>query len=365
MLVDFEARQIGKPRYNLAQIAKKGSYHSAMESEEDLTNAVSLVKATIIGGAPYRAGFIKAAWDGIDRNNPETLLRAKRENVLSGWRELYHYTSIAGLKGIVEENGFWASDNRFMNDAEESWNGIRLAREVLQHKAKRSRDPAFVEILRGVAELIAAPREHGHLVTCFSTARDDLGQWRSYAAGGVCLRLGEAREGETPLFVGPKQLPFAVIYEHRRKQVLLLSILRRFEREYALDRAAMPHDWPDDHDESYRIHLHSTILHHILGFKDPAFAHEAEARLVLSYEDADRYDGGLRFRASPLGIIPYLRTGDRLAVKKKGGRLPLREVIVGPSPYHELIAQSIEIFLRQSGYAETLVIVSQVPYRAP
>lgn len=336
-----------------------------MESVEGMTNAVGLRKTPITGGAPYRAGFLKAAWNDFDRNNPETLRRAKRENLFSGWRELYHYTSIAGLKGIVEENGFWASDNRFMNDAEENWDGIRLAHEILQYKAKRSRDPAFAKILRDVAELIAAPREYGRLITCFSTSRDDLGQWRGYAAGGVCLHFGEAREGEDPLFVGPRQLPFAVVYDHRRKQVLLLSILRRFEREYALDRAAMSHDWPDDHDESYRIQLHSTISHHILGFKDPAFAHEAEVRLVLSYEDADRYEGGLRFRASPLGIIPYLRTDDRFTVKKKSGRLPLREVIVGPSPHHELIAQSVETFLRHSGYAETLVSVSQVPHRTP
>ena len=333
----------------------------AHEAEEDRTRA-DLGAVTIIGGEPYRMGFLKASWGSFEPD-AYSLRRARRQSVLTFSPELYHYTSIAGLKGIIEENGLWASDNRFMNDAEESWNGIRLARNVLQHKAKRSRDAAFASILQSVDELIAVPRDYGHLVACFSTARDDLGQWRGYAAGGVCLRLGQRAEEEAPLFFGPEHIPFKAIYRDLPKRVLLLSIIRDFEREYALDRAAMPFDWPSDHDEEYTSALHSKISFSILGFKDQAFENEAEARIVLSYEQVGRYDGGLKFRVSPLGIIPYLRTGDNLAVKKNGGRLPLREVVVGPAPHQGLIAKSVETFLRQSGYSDTTVSLSKVPYR--
>jgi hypothetical protein len=252
-----------------------------------------------------------------------------------------------------------------MNDAEEGWNGIRLAREVLQHKAKRSCEPAFASILRGVEALIAAPRDHGHLVACFSTARDDLGQWRGYATGGVCLRLGTLGEGEAPLFFGPDHMPYEAIYGDSRKRMFLLSVIRSFEREYALDRATMLAHWPDDHDQNYTEQLHLRLSSGILGFKDRAYQNEVEARIVLSYQQVDRYEGGLRFRVSPLGIIPYVRTGDHRAVKRHGGRLPLRELIVGPASHQKLIAQSVEMFLRQSGYTDTLVSLSKVPYRTP
>ncbi|WP_139212712.1 hypothetical protein [Pseudomonas jessenii] len=318
-----------------------------------------------VEGKPYRTGFLNAFWGGSDTSDPRVLLRARRENVLSSSQSLHHYTSLSGLKGIIEENGFWASDNRFMNDAEESWNGIKLAREVLQHKAKRSSEPAFASILRNVDELLASPRQYGHLVACFSTARDDLGQWRGYGAGGVCLCLGTVGEAEAPLFFGPDHLPYKAIYDDLRKRVLLLSVLRGFEREYALDRIAMASKWPNNHDEHYTQQLHLKISGCILGFKDRAFQNEAEARIVLSHQQVDSYEGGLRFRVSPLGIIPYLRTGDHLAIKKDGGRLPLREIIVGPAPHQELVAQSVETFLRQSGYANTTVSLSQVPYRTP
>lgn len=336
----------------------------AQEHENPASN-IGPGKVTIIGGKPYRSGFLNAFWGDLQSHDPRTLGRARRESLLSNSQELYHYTSLSGLKGIVEENGFWASDNRFMNDAEENWNGIRLAREVLQHRAKRSREPAFTSILRSVDELIAGPREHGHLVACFSTARDDLGQWRGYAAGGVCLHLGTPGEDEASLFFGPEHIPYEAIYDDSRKQMFLLSVIKGFEREYALDRATMPANWPDDHDESYAKQLHLRISGGIVGFKDQAFQNEAEARIVLSYEQVRRYEGGVRFRVSPLGIIPYLRTGDHIAVKQNGGRLPLRELIVGPAPHQELIAQSIETFLRQSGYPDTPVRLSQVPYRTP
>lgn len=324
-----------------------------------------LEEVQIIGGKPYRTGFLNAFWGNLDQADSRMLLRARRESVLSNMHNLHHYTSLAGLKGIIEENGFWASDNRFMNDSEESWNGIRLANEVLQHKAKRVRDPAFAAILRKVGEHLISPRQHGHLVACFSTARDDLGQWRGYGAGGVCICLGSRSELEAPLFFGPDHLPYKAIYKEYPKRVLLLSVIRSFEREYRLDRRAMGDNWPSDHDENYTQEINARISGSILGFKDKSFKNEAEARIVLSYNQADRYEGGLRFRVSPLGIVPYLRTGDHIAVKKHGGLLPLREIIIGPAPHQDLIAQSVETFLRERGYADTTVTLSRVPYRAP
>lgn len=290
-------------------------------------------------------------------------MRARREQYLSWSQEMHHYTSLAGFKGIIEENGFWASDNRFMNDAEESWNGIKLARRILQHKAKRSNDEGFRGILLKVEELLASPDQYGHLIVCFTTARDDLGQWRGYGAGGVCLCLGERRAGESPVFFGPEHLPHEAIYDEVRKRTILLSIVRSFEQEYVRDRAVMGERWPYNHDQNYFEFLHLKIASSIVGFKDRAFKNEAEARLVLSHKNADRYEGGLRFRVSPLGIIPYLRTGDHTAIKSDGGRLPLHEVIIGPAPHQELVAKSLETFLKHHGYSDTKISLSKVPYR--
>ncbi len=328
-----------------------------------MSSKSTLGEVSIIGGKPFRTGFISAFWGNFDINDPHTQRSAKRENTMALWDNFYHYTSIAGFKGIIEESGFWASDNRYLNDTEENSNGVGLAREVLQHKSKRSRNLEFVDVLREVDTMLANPRKYGHLVSCFSSVRDDLGQWRGYAAGGVCLRVGRSVDDEGLLFFGPDHLPHEVVYSDCRKRVLLLSVIRRFEHEYVLDRSAMPNHWPDDHDENYAKEIHSLISSDILAFKNQAFASEAEARIVISYQQIAQYDGGLRYRVSPLGIVPYLRTGDHLAVKKDGGRLPLHEVIIGPSQNQDLMAESVEFFLRQSGYSNTLISLSNVPSR--
>ncbi|MAM38351.1 MAG: hypothetical protein CL949_07575 [Erythrobacter sp.] len=316
---------------------------------------------TTIAGKAYRTGFLHAEHALLD---PEIYphLRMKRENIFVLPTEFYHYTSIAGLKGIVEENGVWASDNRFMNDTEENRHGVRLAREALKHRAERSDDAAFAKILLDVEELIAKPKNQGYLVACFSMAKDDLGQWRGYGTGGVALRFGNPIKHEAPLLFGPDHLAFGVIYRDRQKYVMLFSIIRAFERQYAVDRKEMT-EWPDDHDENYTNAIHAKISFHILGFKDRAFQKESEIRLVLEYDEIDKYHGGLNFRAGPLGIVPYLRTGGNRGTRKNGGRLPLREVMVGPSPHQEIIAQSVETFLEHKGYIDTTVSCSAVPYR--
>ncbi|MBV9828477.1 MAG: hypothetical protein JO001_22845 [Alphaproteobacteria bacterium] len=82
---------------------------------------------TMIGGKPYRFGFHRALW--LQMNEAGRSRTFRRENVLSSAQEIYHYTSLAGLQGIIMESGFWASDNRFMNDAEEMRHGVRLIDE--------------------------------------------------------------------------------------------------------------------------------------------------------------------------------------------------------------------------------------------
>ncbi len=311
-----------------------------------------------------RFGFLNAFGLALNANDPRVKWRAVRESVLSNVTDLYHYTSLDGLRGIIEENGFWLSDNRFMNDAEEITHGVQLASVVLSHMAKRSHSDAFADVLRNVARRLSEPRKQGNLVACFSQAGDDLGQWRGYAMGGVCLRLGEPMSGEHSLFFGPGHVQYRAVYDEWPKCRNLISVIDAYEREYVLDRLAMAGKWPDHHDEEFVGSLYSRIISAVLGFKDKAFRSEAEVRIVVPYEMAKKYEGGLRFRVSRIGIVPYLRTGDHLAIRKMAGRLPLREVIVGPSSNQTLIAESIETFLLSNGYVNTVISFSKVPFRA-
>ncbi|WP_217358686.1 DUF2971 domain-containing protein [Ruegeria arenilitoris] len=263
-----------------------------------------------------------------------------------------------------------------MNDAEENVHGRKLALKVIQHRIERTRVTCFPEILKSVAEKLSREARIGHLVACFSTSRDSLEQWRGYGgSAGVCLAVNgltghseistkvshEATKSNTPVFVAPDQVPLEVQYRWRRKATILLSVIGRFERQYELDRSAMPERWPHDHDEQYVEYLYDTLMHYILILKNDAFEKENEARIVLPYSAIKKFRSGLQFRPSNLGLIPYVCTGDHLG---NTGQMPIKEVIVGPSAHKDLIAESITTFLEHMGYRDVPVSLSTVPFRS-
>lgn len=233
---------------------------------------------TITSG--YRTGFIKAMMPF--ELTPINRIAARRENILVNADNLYHYTSLSGSQGIIDSGGFWASDNRFMNDAQETRHGISTAINILDHSIKRA-SLDFAVVLTDVRSQLLEPIKNGNLITCFSTARDSLEQWRGYGVNGaVSIRLGQVHDGERHVFFAPHQMALGVKYNARAKSVALLSVLRRFASEYALDRQAMlAGQWPAQHNAHYAEHLLGVLSMQVKAFKDPAFAQEREVRIAV------------------------------------------------------------------------------------
>jgi hypothetical protein len=48
---------------------------------------------------------------------------------MSTW---YHYTTSAGIHGILKTKSFWATDYRFLNDATEFHYGLEIFDRILQ-----------------------------------------------------------------------------------------------------------------------------------------------------------------------------------------------------------------------------------------
>lgn len=325
-----------------------------------------------IGRKPYRLGFLKAQYSAFtsptEAERKAMLRRGRRESVLDAGRPLYHYTSLSGLQGIISSRGFWASDSRFLNDAEEMRHGAELAAAVLEHLAKKAKHPNFGEVLERIRTRLLEPVTSGPLIACFSTVRDSLEQWRGYGgSGGICIGVGgfgraagkvERAPARGPLFYAPSMMPHRVFYAAREKCVLVISAVRRFEAEYLKDRQHM-RQWPDDHDAEYEKAIFRWLQYCLVSFKNPAFTQEAEVRVVIFHEQADEF-GGLKFRPSPWGLVPYVCTGERLR-----GPVDIDNVMIGPSPHQDLVAASVRTFLDHQGYTEVAVDLSRVPFRAP
>src|SRR5882724_7911854 len=97
---------------------------------------------------------------------------------------LYHYTSIAGVNGIVREKFVWSSSAHFMNDALEHAYGVQLIQELLKERFRQDiggeTDFELTQMLN-LLETIAQAMGQIEIGVFSLTAHGDLlSQWRGY-----------------------------------------------------------------------------------------------------------------------------------------------------------------------------------------
>lgn len=149
--------------------------------------------------------------------------------------------------------------------------------------------------------------------------------------------------------------------------------------------------------------LQEALIEHHLCYKHPTFAEEREWRLIklvnvreelrlldrqrtdemlratnmrmaalgvdvpstqTAWGEADAEGVEIRFRKSPVGLVPYvdLPLHERAGVFT--GRLPLWHVVQGPTPTPELALESVGMYLESCGYGfHTSVESSTIPLR--
>ena len=104
---------------------------------------------------------------------------------------LYHYTTAAGLLGIVSSGRLWATDYRFLNDSAELKYGHGLLLDIIGSRKQRHLDPDVLQLL-AIAERASHPEAIGAriFIACLSAAEDDLNQWRVYGPGQSAFSIG-------------------------------------------------------------------------------------------------------------------------------------------------------------------------------
>jgi Protein of unknown function (DUF2971) len=107
---------------------------------------------------------------------------------------LYHYTTAAGLKGILESESIWFTDFRHLNDPSEVEHGLELCRDVigLRKQDQDGRVRLFLDMLADFMRMDNLSRTLEYFIGSFSQASDDLGQWRAYGDNGRGVAIGFA-----------------------------------------------------------------------------------------------------------------------------------------------------------------------------
>lgn len=294
---------------------------------------------------------------------------------------IYHYTTAAGLLGMLRDRGIWCSHLAFLNDKQEY---RFIADEYRQLLVEMSRDTELSRMQRlfasaGVQRLdenfFADVHGHGRpeplrlgsrgFVASFSEHFDDLSQWRAYGGSGLKFCLGFRRDRLEGMY---SKFGFKLVKVKYGVQDIADELREKFLRfaEIASTFQVAGKDVEDPifiHPPEF-YHFNRTLLEeHAPIRKNKAFEAEAEWRLLGSY--APDVSGSvqlpIKVREGKDFLIPYV------LLPLFDGPRPLISITAGPtSSPQETLAAMEYLNVPQGGPDDPGVEmgVSAIPFRA-
>jgi hypothetical protein len=288
---------------------------------------------------------------------------------------VYHYTTSAGLQGIVESQSLWATDAEFLNDAQELQYGRTELCEALSRQAESIfssgllPDPASdyrgpglggadysrATMIRNAVEYLtvsAGAEKKAEAVptyvTCFCEEGDLLSQWRGYGSGGgFALGLRRDALGRMPSpdqsHLQPGSTPQLVRVEYGPAAVS--RMVDRMLRDLAPVAAGHPGaaGWSAG---AWRA------VPALASVKHEAFSEEREWRLIA----VQNLSTETKFRITTYGLVPHVELPLDLATA-------VQDVVVGPGSHADLRALSARRLLMRAGLRQVPVQISAAPFR--
>jgi hypothetical protein len=268
--------------------------------------------------------------------------------------DIFHYTNLEALCGILQTGQLWATHIKFMNDSDELTHGRDLLLSAvfgrLQSRADYDAVSLFVNIMFNdmVKDVFVA---------CFSGLSDDLSQWRGYggesgvsvgfARPPMCSPVSYSDHPDTQRVTKAADACFEAIEEFLSK--FKLSSIDPADVESEVDPevlAGLGH---------LRSTLHPNVFIPSVLVKHEAFAAEQEQRLV-EVIPTDSLHSRMRFRVRRGALIPFVACS-------LGPRLPLTQITIGPGAHADLVREGVRLLLDTHGYHEIPVELSRLSYR--
>ncbi|MCJ8321450.1 MAG: DUF2971 domain-containing protein [Colwellia sp.] len=284
---------------------------------------------------------------------------------------LFHYTSIEGMKNIVIKNNLWATDYRFLNDAQEMLDGNNILMKVLKSSEHYLLNTLCERI--DIEGLVTTNYINPHILS-FCSTNDLLSQWRAYGgeSEGVCLEF----DLFTSYLSADKNSWSArghlvpVVYDDLIKEEIIVDIMKSLEVQLlSVDITNEYYKGLSEYDQNYLIGLvWSAFVVPILSFKDKSFKEESEWRAIF-LPSKDEIENLRDFRTSNGTFTPYI---EAFVTKILAGGiaenilLPIKSVCLPPasgnSSHHGL-----NLFLQKYGHKDdnaVNVYRSSIPLRS-
>jgi hypothetical protein len=285
----------------------------------------------------------------------------------------FHYTSVRGMKGILQSRKMWATNIHYLNDLMELSHAETILLNVVRAKVAAQRTMAL-EVFLERLERTSHPRAdfHGYYVSCFCERDDLLSQWRGYTklGGGYCIEF-KLNDRELPSTIknGLNSDFFLrkVIYEKEVQEKLMSSLVEKtfsllvtFTNGFTINDASLYIGYALTFIKNYSVE-------YMICFKNEAFQEEQEWRLIHIGDPSNGGGSRLNYRETGSLLIPYVelafgdeRHGDFYSVYSD---FVIPSIRFGPTIYPELTRRSLDMFLQKNGYHRTEIRGSDVPLR--
>jgi hypothetical protein len=287
--------------------------------------------------------------------------------------QLWHYTSMHGMHAILDRGEMYATDARFLNDRDELIHAAKFADELIQQQPHPQEVIDFVRqhVAGWFGIFLSLKNPFRNYVTCFTSRRDDLSQWRAYSAGSAGSSMAfDLRESYMP---GGGLAP--CVYRDEEKRRLLedafAEIFRVGDMHFKADPALLLQ--PDatlpaeikarftGAEENVKIaatRLLFPIMKILPLLKDSSFEAEDEWRIVSLGSDLYPQNDSILYRPRLDSLVPT----KMVSIKSRDGRVPLTGLILGPGS-HPDASDAVTRYLRSKEFA-VQAEPSAVPYRS-
>ncbi|KQT37649.1 DUF2971 domain-containing protein [Methylophilus sp. Leaf414] len=319
------------------------------------------------------------------------------QKVSDKYPELFHYTTAAGIEGIISSNSLWATHYAYVNDKEEfnAFFDCRLpeiiqecARSVISERyqvdatAMKEIDASgglevnisnVVEALSSAIKDVSKNIYEPHFISfcgVHSNNQDKdglLSQWRGYGTDGGYIIAFKTKELEELLHVENESFNYSWMnigdvnyYDNKALEESALLEIRKHEADIAI---AITNFLVSD---GSLEGAHEAIIAMATAHKHKGFIEEAEVRIVCcptTKEQVKQFNlGGVENKSfkdySFLNrnglLVPYIKLFE-------GGELPISRIIIGPHSDRDRRKKSVEKLLAKHGI-NVEVAVSDIPY---
>jgi hypothetical protein len=266
---------------------------------------------------------------------------------------LFHYTTSAGLLGIIDKKEIWASHTQYLNDQREFQHAVSIIEEEIASMKKMAEYDQHQIALEQMTSVLKDSGSMNVCVCSFSEEGDVLSQWRAYG-------------GDSGFSVGFSGPFLRNVSESRRfwlvkciyEEVEQRSWMRTLLTDVLNENTQKELDGGDDKDP--RIpggNLAAYLNRYAPILKHKSFAEEKEWRIISRPLPSTR--DGFDFRAGRSMLVPYFK----IPLSTDTQPFQIEEIVIGPTPHSKQSRRSLQSLVKKHALNHTKIRNTGAPFR--